>query len=321
MSSAPRVVTVGETMALMRSAVIGSLAHLPNVDISLGGAESNLAIGLRRLGVPAAWISRVGDDPLGQRVVREIRAEGVEVHCGIDPQRPTGLMVKSRPSAATTRVDYYRAGSAATALEPSHLPEELIEQAEILHISGITSQLSASAHATVVTAVRRAATAGVQVSLDVNYRSRLGSRERLAQLLGEILEHTDILFGGPEELSLLAPAADESAPHTLLHALASEGRQVVAKLGADGAAALADGRLHEAPGLVVDVVDTVGAGDAFVAGYLSAQLDGLDVPARLARANACGALACTTPGDWEGAPHRRDLEALLTGGAADPVSR
>ncbi|WP_262425158.1 PfkB family carbohydrate kinase [Brachybacterium sp. Z12] len=70
---------------------------------------------------------------------------------------------------------------------------------------------------------------------------------------------------------------------------------MVAKLGADGAAALSDGRLHEAPGLVVDVVDTVGAGDAFVAGYLSAQLDGLDVPARLARANACGALACTTP--------------------------
>lgn len=321
MSDAARVVTVGETMALMRSGVIGSLAHLPSVDVALGGAESNLAIGLRRLGVPTAWISRVGDDPLGQRVVREIRAEGVAVHCDVDAQRPTGLMVKSRPSAATTRVDYYRAGSAATALEPSHLPEGLIEQAEILHLSGITSLLSPSAHATVVHAVQRAVAAGVQVSLDVNYRSRLGSRERLAQLLGEILEHVDVLFGGPEELSLLAPEADESAPRALLGALAGEGRQVVVKLGADGAAALADDRVHEAPGLVVDVVDTVGAGDAFVAGYLSAQLDGLDVPARLARANACGALACTSPGDWEGAPRLRDLEALLSGGGADPVSR
>ena len=321
MSAPARVVTVGETMALMRTSTIGSLAHLPSVDISLGGAESNLAIGLRRLGVPAAWVSRVGDDPLGTRVAREIRAEGVEVHCTVDPERPTGLMIKSRPSAATTRVDYYRAGSAASALTPGDLPAGLIEQAEILHLSGITPLLSESAHATNVAAVQRAVAAGVQISLDVNYRSRLGSRDRLADLLGEILEHVDILFGGPEELSILAPEATESDRHSLLRALAADGRQVVVKLGADGGAALADGEIQEAPGHRVDVVDTVGAGDAFVAGYLSAQLEGLDVAARLARANACGALACTTPGDWEGAPRRRDLDTLLAGGAGDPVTR
>ena len=82
MSAPARVVTVGETMALMRTSTIGSLAHLPSVDISLGGAESNLAIGLRRLGVPSAWVSRVGDDPLGTRVAREIRA-GVREKYGV----------------------------------------------------------------------------------------------------------------------------------------------------------------------------------------------------------------------------------------------
>lgn len=324
--SGPHVVTVGETMAMMRSGTIGSLAHLPSVDLSLGGAESNLAIGLRRLDVPVAWVSRVGDDPLGTRVMREIRAEGVDVHCTVDPARPTGLMLKSRPSGTTTRVDYYRAGSAASALTPDDLPEGLVEQAQILHLSGITPLLSETAHATNVAAAQRAAAAGVQVSLDVNYRSRLGSRELLAERLGEILEHVDIVFGGPEELAILAPTeagagADESDHHALLRALEADGRQVVVKLGADGGAALADGRIQEAPGHRVDVVDTVGAGDAFVAGYLSAQLDGLDVASRLARANACGALACTTPGDWEGAPRRRDLEAMLSGGAADPVIR
>ncbi|MGP9537293.1 sugar kinase [Brachybacterium sp. AOP43-C2-M15] len=339
MTERPRVVTVGETMALLRSAAVGSLAHLPSVDIAVGGAESNLAIVLRRLGVPTAWISRVGDDPLGTRVVREIRGEGVEVRCTVDPSRPTGLMVKSRPSATTTRVDYYRAGSAASALSPQDLPEGLLEQAEILHVSGITPLLSPSAHATVATAVQRAAAAGALVSLDVNYRSRLGTREQLGELLGEVLEHVDILFGGPEELSILTPetpgapvtsgtpAADEdpglsgSDTPALLRSLAREGRQVVVKRGADGGAALADGEIHEAPGHRIEVADTVGAGDAFVAGYLSAQLDGLDVPGRLARANACGALACTTPGDWEGAPWPADLEALLAGDAADPVSR
>lgn len=321
MSPAPRVVTIGETMALLRTGAVGSLAHLSSMDIALGGAESNLAIGLRRLGVPTAWVSRVGDDPLGTRVVREIRGEGVEVHCTIDPERPTGLMLKSRPSSTTTRVDYYRAGSAASALTPSDLPEGLIEQAEILHLSGITSLLSDSAHATSLAAVERAAAAGVRVSLDVNHRSRLGSREQLAARLGELLEHVDLLCGGPEELALLAPGADRADPRGLLRALAAPGRQVVVKLGADGGAAFLDDELHEALGHRVEVVDTVGAGDAFMAGYLSAQLDGLDVPARLARANACGALACTTPGDWEGAPRRADLEALLSGEATDPVAR
>lgn len=321
MSPAPRVVTLGETMALLRTGAVGSLAHLPSMDIALGGAESNLAIGLRRLGVPTAWVSRVGDDPLGTRVVREIRGEGVEVHCAIDPERPTGLMLKSRPSSTTTRVDYYRAGSAASALTPADLPEGLIEQAEILHLSGITSLLSDSAHATSLAAVERAAAAGVRVSLDVNHRSRLGSREQLAARLGELLEHVDLLCGGPEELALLVPGADGADPRRLLRALAAPSRQVVVKLGADGGAALLDDELHEAPGHRVEVVDTVGAGDAFMAGYLSAQLDGLTLPARLARANACGALACTTPGDWEGAPRRRDLEVLLAGDDADPVSR
>ncbi|MFC7376762.1 sugar kinase [Brachybacterium sp. GCM10030268] len=323
--SAPWVVTLGETMALMRSAAVGSLAHLSSVDIALGGAESNLAIGLRRLGVPSAWVSRVGDDPLGTRVIREVRGEGVEVHCGIDPERPTGLMVKSRPSATTTRVDYYRAGSAASAIRPEDLPAGLIEHARLLHLSGITPLLSETAHATNVAAVQRAVAAGVTVSLDVNYRSRLGSRERLGELLGDILEHVDILFGGPEELSILAPDVAEDDHRGLLRALsAGSRREVVVKLGADGAAALAGGdatEIAEAPGHEVDVVDTVGAGDAFVAGYLSARLEGLDVPARLTRANACGALACTTPGDWEGSPRLRDLGTLLAGSGADPVSR
>ena len=321
MSARARVVTVGETMALLRSGTIGSLAHLPSVDISLGGAESNLAIGLQRLGVQAAWISRVGTDPLGTRVVREIRGEGVEVRCAVDPERPTGLMLKSRPTGTTTRVDYYRAGSAASALSPADLPDGLIEEAEILHVSGITPLLSPSAREAVRVAVERAVAAGTTVSLDVNHRSRLGSAEHLAELLEDVLEHVDVLFGGTEELALLAPQVDGSDARALLAALARPGREVVAKLGPDGAAALVDGRLHEAAGHRVDVVDTVGAGDAFVAGYLSARLDGQDVPGRLERANACGALACTAPGDWEGAPDGAALEAFLHGGEADPVSR
>lgn len=319
----PRVVTFGETMAMLRSWQVGSLAHLPSLDISLAGAESNVAIGLQRLGVPTAWVSRVGDDPLGIRVQREIRAERVEIHCPADTGRPTGLMLKSRPTTTTTRVDYYRDGSAASALSPGDLPADLIENAELLHISGITPMLSESAAQALTAAVERAVAAGTRISLDVNYRSRLGSRERLAELLTPVVPHVDIVFGGPEELTILVPnedAVDEEDVRGVLHAVKDLGASdVVVKLGADGAAALRDEEPVSAPGLTVDVVDTVGAGDAFVAGYLSAWIDGADPATSLERANFCGAFACTTPGDWEGAPFLGDLETRRDGG--DPVSR
>ncbi|HIW92554.1 MAG TPA: sugar kinase [Candidatus Corynebacterium avicola] len=315
-----RVVTFGETMAMLRSWQIGSLAHLPSLDISLAGAESNVAIGLQRLGVPTAWISKVGDDPLGIRVRREIRAEGVEIHCPADTGRPTGMMLKSRPTATTTRVDYYRDGSAASALSPGDLPADLIENAELLHLSGITPMLSASAAQALTAAVERAVAAGTRISLDVNYRSRLGSREHLAELLTPVVPHVDIIFGGPEELTILAPGVDGEDDSGILRAVKNLGpSDVVVKLGADGAATLRDEEPVNAPGLAVDVVDTVGAGDAFVAGYLSAWIDGADPTTSLERANFCGAFACTTPGDWEGAPFLGDLDTRRDGG--DPVSR
>jgi 2-dehydro-3-deoxygluconokinase len=316
----PRVVTFGETMAMLRSAQVGSLAHLPSLDVSLAGAESNVAIGLQRLGVPSAWVSRVGDDPLGIRVRREVRAEGVDVHCPVDPERPTGLMLKSRPTATTTRVDYYRDGSAASVLSPEDLPAGLIEDAELLHISGITPMLSETAARAMTVAVERAVAAGTRVSLDVNYRSRLGPRERLADLLAGVLPHVDIVFGSPDELTILAPGRSEEDVRDVLHALEELGPDdAVAKLGAEGAATMRDGELIMSTGLDVDVVDTVGAGDAFVAGYLSAWLDGTDPTVCLERANFCGAFACTTPGDWEGAPFSTDIDARDDGG--DPVSR
>lgn len=327
----PRVVTLGETMALMHSPGVGSLAHVPTVDVGIGGAESNAAIGLSRLGIPAAWLSRVGDDELGCRVVREIRAEGVEVIAVADPERPTGLMIKSHPVADSTAVRYYRAGSAASALTPADLPAGLIENAEVLHLSGITPVLGDTARDTVRAALERARSAGVTVSFDVNFRASLATREQAAPLLAEIAAQADIVFGGPEELSLLLDAAAGPDPYPvpatpdeeeqLLRALAAQGiGEVVDKRGPDGAWALVGGELTETAGHHVDVVDTVGAGDAFVAGYLSAHLEGLGVAASLARANACGAFMCMSPGDWEGAPRLTDLETL-TSTDGDPVRR
>ncbi|WP_150953626.1 sugar kinase [Microbacterium testaceum] len=308
-----RVVTLGETMALARTTEVGSLRHAAGLALGIGGAETNVAVGLHRLGVDAAWLGRVGDDPLGERIARELRGEGLDVRAIVDAEAPTGLMLKERPSAASTAVHYYRRGSAGSRLAPDDVPAGWIEGADLLHVTGITPLLSDTARATVLAAVARARAAGVPVSFDVNYRSALAAPEVAGPILREIATMSTLVFGGVEEFALMTPDAAES--------LLDEGvAQVVVKRGPDGAVVFTPDGATEAPGFVIEPLDTVGAGDAFVAGYLSAHLEGLDVTDTLVRANACGAMACLVPGDWEAAPTRRDLERFLAGGG-DPVRR
>ena len=99
-----RVVTLGETMALMSSETDGPLQHTRSLALGIGGSESNVAIALTRLGTPVTWIGRVGEDSLGDLVLREIHAEGVNVIGIRDPDAPTGLMVKERRTSSEGRL-------------------------------------------------------------------------------------------------------------------------------------------------------------------------------------------------------------------------
>lgn len=310
------VVTLGETMALARATDAGSLRHVGSLALGVGGAESNVAIALQRLGVPAAWAGRVGDDPLGQRVVRELRAEGVDVLATVDTAAATGLMIKERPTAATTAVHYYRAGSAGSRLHPDDLPPGWIEDAALLHVTGITALISPTARDAVHAAIRRARAAGVPVSFDINYRSALAPPPVAAPVLRELADAADLVFGGEDELELIG-GTDADAAAALLAAGVAE---VIVKRGAAGATARVGADTVDAPGFRIDPVDTVGAGDAFVAGYLSSRLAGDDAATALHRGNTCGAIACLTPGDWEAAPTLREIERFHRAGG-DPVQR
>ncbi|BAJ74151.1 sugar kinase, ribokinase family [Microbacterium testaceum StLB037] len=308
-----RVVTLGETMALARTTEIGSLRHASGLALGIGGAESNVAVGLQRLGIDASWLGRVGDDPLGERIARELRGEGLDVRALVDTGAPTGLMIKERPSAASTAVHYYRRGSAGSRLSAADVPDGWIEAAALLHVTGITPLLSDTARSAVLAVVERARAAGVPVSFDINYRSALAAPEVAAPVLREIAERATLVFGGVEELELLGPDATASL-------LAAGVGQVIVKRGPEGAVVFTTDDATEALGFVIEPLDTVGAGDAFVAGFLSAWLEGLSAADALVRGNACGAMACLVPGDWEAAPTRRDLERFLAGGG-DPVRR
>ena len=314
------VVTVGETMALLDVPASGRVpaGALP---LGIGGAESNVAIGLARLGVGCTWVSRVGDDALGTFLVREIRAEGVHVLATRDPDAPTGLMLKEHRGGRPSRVRYYRSGSAASRLSPADVDAvaDEIGAADVLHLTGITAALGPVPLAAVERAMEVARAAGTQVSFDVNHRATLWSDAEAAPVLARLAAAADLVFAGPEEAALVLGRAPEPASfdagELLARLLADRGPgTVVVKLGALGALALSADGVHRAPAPAVDVVDPVGAGDAFVAGHLSEVVAGGSVPDALRTANACGGAVCRVPGDWEGLPTRAELDLPTTGG-------
>ncbi|TDT80112.1 2-dehydro-3-deoxygluconokinase [Arthrobacter sp. AG258] len=316
MNGAPYVVTFGETMALMRTDQVGPLAHAATLSLGIGGSESNVAIGLQRLGVHAVWCGRVGADSLGVMVEREIRAEGVDVRAAVDPSAPTGLMIKERRTPATQRVSYYRSGSAGSRIEPEDIDEQLVSGAALLHVTGITPALSPRAEATLKYAVDVARAHHVKVSFDLNYRRTLWSPEAAQRVYQDIIPLADVVFAGDDEAAIAVGAGD---PDELARRITALGpSQAVIKLGADGALAVIDGTIFRQEAVSVDAVDTVGAGDAFVAGYLAELIMGSGPRTRLATATATGAFACLVSGDWEGLPRRHELAMLQT---REPVSR
>jgi len=307
------VLTAGEVMGAVRAdglVRLGARAHL-----SIAGAEANVAIGLSRLGHCARWVGVVGRDQLGALVLRTLRAEGVDVSQVRSDDAPTGVLVSEERLAGVARVDYHRRASAGSLLAPADLLRALEPSPRVLHVTGLTMALGGAPAEAVRTGVRTARERGVLVCLDVNHRQRLWTARRARQALAPLAPLLDLVVASDDELALVAPEGDDLPPQ--VQSLLDCGvRQVVVKLGPGGARAhTAEGAVH-LPARRVQAVNAIGAGDGFVAGYLSGLLDGLDVPGRLARAVAIGAFVVATAGDWEGLPTRDELALLdLQGGA------
>lgn len=306
------VITFGESMVLMDPDRSGRLEHVHSFEKRIAGAESNVAIALSRLGHRVSWISRLGKDPLGLGIYRGLRGEGVDVSGVIfDETRPTGVYFKERKTYGATGVYYYRAGSAASALTTADLDWEWWQGAQILFVTGITPALSASCREAVFAAVDAAREQGMTVVFDPNYRGKLWSKKEAGPVLRKIAAKSDVVLPGVGEGSLIT-GSDE--PAAIASALRSLGvKQVVVKLGPEGAWYCTPEKEGKVSGFSVQQVDEVGAGDAFAAGYLSGMLDGLVVAESVQRACAMGALAVTGTGDYENLPDREELEWFLSG--------
>lgn len=300
------LVTFGETLALLGADDVGALRPGRSFSLSFGGSESNVAIGVARLGEEATWMGMVGDDTLGDLVLRELRAEGVTVHASRHPTAATSVMLKERPVGATTRVHYYRAGGAGSQLSLDDIDLDAVRRSAVLHVTGITAALSERMAELTAMVMDIARSAGTIISLDLNYRAKLWDVDQARAAYARLLPKTDLVFAGASEAAIAVGRYGDA--FATARALAEQGPTgVVVTLGSRGAVAIIDGHEHTAPGVPVRAVDTVGAGDGFVAGYLAELLRGAEPAERLALGNAVGAYVCQIPGDWEGLPFRQQL--------------
>ncbi|MFH8466961.1 sugar kinase [Streptomyces sp. NPDC017991] len=321
------VVCVGETMAVLGPPDDGPLAEQSVLSMAIGGAESNVACGLAGLGHRAAWLSRLGDDPFGRRVLAELTARGVDVSAvETDPERPTGVYFKDPapdPGAGPghTRTYYYRGGSAASAMGPELARHPALRRARILHLSGVAAALSDSCARLLETLlVGRGghATPGPLVSFDVNHRPALWRHERherhgrhegtdAARSLLALARAADIVFVGRDEAEELWGTA---RPDDIAELLAPA-PIVVVKDAEHGATSYAGGLRTFVPSLPTKVVEPVGAGDAFAAGYLTGVLEDRDERSRLRLGHLAAAAALRTRDDVPEMPSRTETDRCL----------
>ncbi|MGW1174066.1 sugar kinase [Kitasatospora sp. NPDC002543] len=321
----PTAVCVGESMAVLLPDRPGPLESVESFRLSVGGAESNVAGALAAHGVPTAWISRVGDDGFGRRLLAEVAARGVDVSAvAVDPHRPTGLYLKEVGGSTGDRHDlgpgrsrlhYHRRGSAAAALSPDLLADPaaaaLLAGAGLLHLSGITAALSDDCLA-LLRALLADRRPGRLVSFDLNWRPSLW-RDRDPAVLPPLLDAADLLLLGSDEAEAAFGTGDPAAlrrrfPAPATVVVKDAARQVTA-LGRDGTAVTE-------PALAVEVVEATGAGDAFAAGYLAGTVRGLDQRSRLRLGHLSAACALTAHGDQAELPDATVVAALL---AASPA--
>ncbi|MET4924487.1 sugar kinase [Streptomyces sp. PSRA5] len=318
MSTAPLprpgpVVCIGETMAALAPDPVAPLDTAESLRLDVAGAESNVAMYLADHGVPARWVSALGDDPFGRRVRERIAASGVDVS-GVrtDPARPTGLLVKD-PGTHATGVHYYRAGSAASALGPPTLDEPAVRGAALVHLTGITPALSASCRALVERALRPGRP--YTVSFDVNHRPALWGDEPAAGVLLPLAARADLVLVGLDEAQALWGAALTSAD--AVRALLPEPRVLVVKDGARAATAYIGPDAYTVSAPKVRVVEPVGAGDAFAGGFLAGLLRHDDPVRALRLGHLTAASALRVPADHGPLPPPERIRELL---AADETT-
>ncbi len=306
------VLLFGEPMAMFVADQPGSFMKVDHYTKMLAGAEVNVAIGLTRLGWHTAYITRLGEDPFGYYIQEKLLEAGIEGLIRFDAAYPTGFLLKSKVESGDPEVFYFRKNSAASHLSAADIDTCVFSQAKHLHITGIPPALSESCREATFHMISMARERRMSVSFDPNLRPGLWrSKDEMVEVINRIAEKADIVLPGISEGKILTglSEAEEIADFYLRKGVGS----VFVKCGGSGAYYADRDLKGMAEGFAVEkIIDTVGAGDGFAVGVISAYLEGLGIKEQAARGNAIGAMQLMVKGDNEGLPTREQLSDFIS---------
>ncbi len=309
------VVTLGETMLRFTPPALRRLEQTLEFELHVGGSESNTAVGLSRLGLKVAWLSRLTDNGLGHIIARTIASHGVDTSQIVwTSEDRVGLYFLEEGKAPRgSQVIYDRKDSAIANMQPSELPVDVFEKgnAKLFHTTGITLAISESAHATVTKAVELTKKAGWLVSFDVNYRRKLWSSEEAREGCEGVAQQADILFIPWRDATTMYDLED-SSPKSVLDFLAERfpNAVIAMTMSAKGAMAFNDGKVYQQDAFKAEEVGRLGGGDAFSAGFLYGYLTFHDVALALRWGAAVAALKYSIPGDFP-LIEKHEVESLV----------
>lgn len=298
-------------MAMFVAKSCGPLHEVEEFTRMLAGAEVNVAIGLKRLGHSVAYVTKLGTDPFGTYIENKLREEGLDVQITKDEHHFTGYQLKGKVLEGDPEVFYYRKNSAASCLSVEDIEKVNFEGAKVLHITGIPPALSKSCREATYRLIERARENEMFVSFDPNLRPTLWeSEEVMIKTINDIASKADIVLPGTGEGKILMGS---EKPEEISEFYRKNGaKAVIVKVGGDGAYGDWEGEKAFFPGYKVkEVVDTVGAGDGFAVGILSAWLEGMKMPEMVDRGNAIGSIQVSVASDNEGLPTKEELDAYM----------
>ncbi len=305
------IITIGEAMIAFNPTATGPMKFVNSFEKRIGGAELNTAIGCARLGLKAGFISRLGNDEFGRYILNYARGEGIDVsQVEFVDGYPTSVNFKEIMEDGNVRTFFYRDKSPTLTMTGQDLDETYISQAKILHITGIYPAIGEKNIGVIKKAIEYAKKNGVKVSFDPNIRLRMWSKEEARKVLLEILPHVDILLAGDEEMEIILSEKD---PAIIIEKARELGISVIAiKQGDKGSVGYMEGNtVNAAPVKAAKVVDTVGAGDGFNAGFIYGFLHQWSLEKSLHFANTIGSMVVSVKGDNEGLPYLHDVQARL----------
>ncbi|MGM0216311.1 2-dehydro-3-deoxygluconokinase [Enterococcus sp. AZ109] len=308
--------TIGEPIALFGSTEVDkSLKDAANFQKFLAGAEVNVAVGVSRLGHSTQYITRLGKDPFGEFIIDQLNENKVGTdYVEQTEEYWTAFQLKDRVSDGDPSIFYFRKGSAAAHFDQQVLDAIDFSQVKMVHLSGIFPAISPEALTAFRHFVKLLEEKNIRTTFDPNLRPQLwASQEIMVETINELASHAEIILPGINEGEILMGSRDPEAIADFYLANGSATKTVIVKLGTAGAyVKQKDGSSFSIPGFKVDnVVDTVGAGDGFAAGLITALIEGKSLEAAVIRANAVGALAVQSPGDNDGYPTPEELDAFL----------